>query len=58
MNRYGYSVAIVGASGEVGKSMVETLERYPIPVTSLKLLASSRSAGKSMVFKGQPLIIE
>lgn len=58
MNRYGYSVAVVGASGEVGKRMVETLERYPIPVSSLKLLASSRSAGTVMSFKGQSITIE
>lgn len=58
MNRCGYSVAVVGASGEVGKSMIETLERYPLPVASLKLLASSRSAGKKMNFHGQPIVIE
>lgn len=44
MNQHGYAVAIVGASGEVGRSMIETLERYPIPVSSLRLLASKRSA--------------
>lgn len=58
MKQNGYDVAIVGASGEVGRSMVETLERYDIPVSSLKLLASKRSAGKEMNFKGQSIIIE
>ncbi|MBQ1770258.1 MAG: aspartate-semialdehyde dehydrogenase [Turicibacter sp.] len=58
MKQNGYAVAIVGASGEVGRSMIETLERYPIPVASLKLLASKRSAGKEMSFKGESIIIE
>ena len=58
MKQNGYVVAIVGASGEVGRSMIETLERYPIPVASLKLLASKRSAGKEMSFKGESIIIE
>lgn len=58
MNQKGYAVAIVGASGEVGRSMIQTLERYPIPVSSLRLLASKRSAGKTLTFKGQPIVIE
>lgn len=55
MNQHGYAVAIVGASGEVGRSMIETLERYPIPVSSLRLLASKRSAGKTLLFKKEPI---
>ena len=58
MKQNGYAVAIVGASGEVGRSMIETLERYPIPVSSLKLLASKRSVGKEMSFKGESIAIE
>ena len=58
MNQHGYAVAIVGASGEVGRSMIETLERYPIPVSSLRLLASKRSAGKTLLFKKEPIVIE
>ncbi len=58
MNQNGYAVAIVGASGEVGRSMIETLERYPIPVSSLRLLASKRSAGKILLFKNHPIVIE
>lgn len=58
MNQNGYAVAIVGASGEVGRSMIETLERYPIPVSSLRLLASKRSAGKTLLFKNEPIVIE
>ncbi len=58
MDRQGYAVAIVGASGEVGRSMIETLERYPIPVSSLRLLASKRSAGKVCSFRNETYVIE
>ena len=58
MDQRGYAVAIVGASGEVGRSMIETLERYPIPVSSLRLLASKRSAGKEMKYRNQVIKIE
>ncbi|HAX72602.1 MAG TPA: aspartate-semialdehyde dehydrogenase [Firmicutes bacterium] len=53
MHPLGYSVAIVGATGEVGKCMIKTLERYPIPVRSLRLLASKRSVGKKIQFRNQ-----
>lgn len=58
MDQRGYSVAIVGASGEVGRSMIATLERYPIPVSSLRLLASKRSVGKEMSFRNQVIKVE
>ncbi|MDE5978139.1 MAG: aspartate-semialdehyde dehydrogenase [Turicibacter sp.] len=58
MDQNGYAVAIVGASGEVGRSIIKTLERYPLPVASLRLLASKRSAGKTLLFNGEPLMIE
>lgn len=58
MDQRGYTVAIVGASGEVGQNMIKTLERYPIPVSSLRLLASKRSVGKKMSFQTQWIEIE
>lgn len=58
MDQRGYAVAIVGASGEVGQNMIKTLERYPIPVSSLRLLASKRSVGKTMSFQNQWIEIE
>lgn len=58
MNQEGYSVAIVGATGEVGRHMIETLERYPIPVSSLRLLASKRSVGKQFTFRGKVVEVE
>ena len=51
-------VAIVGASGAVGVEMIRTLERRNFPAGSLRLLASQRSAGKSLNFRGETLTIE
>ena len=51
-------VAIVGASGAVGVEMIRTLERRNFPVGSLRLLASKRSAGKSLNFREENLTIE
>ncbi|NIR41994.1 MAG: aspartate-semialdehyde dehydrogenase, partial [Actinobacteria bacterium] len=39
------SVAVVGATGAVGREMLATLARRDFPVGSIRLLASSRSAG-------------
>ncbi len=54
----GYNVAVAGATGAVGVEMVKTLEKRNFPVKSLKLLASARSAGKTMKFKGEDVVIE
>lgn len=52
------TVAIVGATGAVGVALLECLEARGFPLGGLKLLASERSAGKTMRFKGQDLIVE
>lgn len=52
------NVAIVGATGAVGREFIGCIERRGIPLASLKLLASSRSAGKTQEFRGQNLVIE
>ncbi len=52
MNRQPH-VAVVGATGAVGIEMIKTLERRQFPVGKLTLLASARSAGKTLPFKGQ-----
>lgn len=49
-----YHVAIAGATGAVGLEMLKVLERRNFPVGRLSLLASARSAGKTLAFKGQP----
>lgn len=54
----GYRVAVVGATGAVGRRMVQTLEDRDFPVSSLRLLASSRSAGSIIRFKGEDIEVE
>src|SRR5687767_14000781 len=51
-------VAIVGATGAVGVEMMKTLEKRNFPVGKLTLLASAKSAGKRLPFKGEDLIIQ
>lgn len=53
-----YRVAILGATGAVGTELLELLESRNFPVAELKLLASPRSAGKTMSFKGEDLLVE
>jgi aspartate-semialdehyde dehydrogenase len=48
-----YAVAVVGATGLVGRTMLRVLEERKFPVGSLRLLASPRSAGKTISFNGQ-----
>ncbi len=51
-------VVIVGATGLVGTALVRTLERFPFPVESIRLLATARSAGKRVSFRGQEYSVE
>ena len=51
-------VAVAGATGAVGLEMVKTLEKRNFPISELKLLASARSAGKTMKFKGEDVVIQ
>ncbi len=53
-----YNVAIVGATGAVGRRMITTLEERNFPVDRLVLLASPRSAGQALPFKGQSIPVE
>ena len=53
-----YNVAVAGATGAVGIEMIKTLEKRNFPVKNLKLLASARSAGKKLTFKGTEITIE
>ena len=53
-----YNVAILGATGVVGKQMMECLLEQDFPLGELKLLASARSAGKTVEFNGQTLTIQ
>jgi aspartate-semialdehyde dehydrogenase len=52
------NVAIVGATGAVGQEFLNVLAERNFPIKSLKVLASARSAGKTVAFKGQMYTIE
>src|SRR5262245_51472384 len=52
------NVAIVGATGAVGQEFLTVLAERDFPIRNLKLLASARSAGKSIPFKGQTYTVE
>lgn len=53
-----YNIAILGATGVVGRSMLSELEKSDISIGKLKLLASNRSAGRKIMFKGQAYEVE
>ncbi|MDE6047225.1 MAG: hypothetical protein K2F56_01205, partial [Anaeroplasmataceae bacterium] len=53
-----YRVGILGATGAVGREMLKILEEYDFPLEELRLLASKRSVGKTMIFKGKEYNIE
>lgn len=54
----GYSVAVVGATGAVGREILEILAARGFPIHQLRLMASARSAGKRAEFKGFEVEIE
>src|SRR5215831_13669384 len=51
-------VAVVGATGAVGIEMIKTLEKRNFPVGQLTLLASSRSVGKKLKFRGHEVKVQ
>ena len=51
-------VAIVGATGAVGVEMLKTLENRNFPISELSLLASKRSTGKKLTFKGEEIAVQ
>ena len=53
-----YDVAVVGATGAVGETMISILEERDFPINNLYPLASSRSVGKRVEFKGKSLKVE
>jgi aspartate-semialdehyde dehydrogenase len=52
------NMAVVGATGAVGIEMIETLEKRNFPVGQLTLLASARSAGKTLPFRGKQIVVK
>ena len=57
MNRNPH-VAVVGATGAVGIEMIKTLEKRNFPVGKLTLLASARSVGKKLKFRGEDITVK
>ena len=53
-----YTVAIVGATGAVGREMIRTLIERRFPIQRLRLMASPRSAGQLVQVAGQDLVVE
>jgi len=58
MSQKKFNVAIAGATGAVGNVMIKCLEERNFPVANLKLLASKRSAGKKLRFRGDEIEVE
>ena len=57
MNRHSLTVAVVGATGVVGRTMIQVLNEREFPVGELRLLASGRSAGQTVSIDGRTLEI-
>ena len=53
-----YTVAVLGATGAVGQEMLKVLQERDFPVGKLVPLASARSAGKTLKFKGEDIVIK
>lgn len=53
-----YRVAILGATGAVGTELIDLLAQRDFPIAHLKLLASPRSAGQTLAFRGETLPVE
>ena len=53
-----YTVAVLGATGAVGQEMINILQERNFPVGKLVPLASARSAGKKLLFKGEEVTIQ
>jgi aspartate-semialdehyde dehydrogenase len=54
----GLSVAVVGATGQVGTVMLEILTERSFPIRELRLFATARSAGTSLEFDGHSIVVE
>ena len=57
-NQKKFNVAIAGATGAVGGAMLDVLKRRDFPINELRLLASKRSIGKKITFKGEELEVQ
>ena len=53
-----YNVGILGATGAVGREMMKILEERNFPIGELRLLASARSVGKKIAYKGEEIEVK
>ena len=53
-----YNLAVCGATGVVGRKVIQVLEERDFPIANLSLFASARSAGQTIDFKGEPITIQ
>ena len=53
-----FNIAVAGATGNVGREIIQILEDKNFPVDQLFLLASSRSKGQTIEFRGEQLIVQ
>ena len=53
-----FNIAVLGATGAVGREMLKVMEEYDIPVGELKPLASAKSAGTQIDFKGEKVTVQ
>ncbi len=53
-----FNVAVAGATGAVGRTMIRVLEERDFPVASIRLLASHRSEGRKIPFRGEDVVVE
>jgi aspartate-semialdehyde dehydrogenase len=58
MSESGYKVAVIGATGAVGKMMLEILQQRKFPAASVDVVASERSAGTEIQFSGKQLVVQ
>ncbi len=53
-----FNVAVAGATGAVGQMMIKVLEERDFPVNEIRYLASERSEGKELAFKGEKVVVQ
>jgi len=53
-----FNIAIIGATGAVGQEMLKVLEQRQFPVKEIRCFASPQSTGKTLLFKGKPVLVE
>lgn len=58
MKKEKYNVAIIGATGVVGREMIEIMEEREFPVGELRLLASEKSVGEEIAWRGKPIKVK